>query len=58
MSKPCRWYNDVESFGYDGFNRVIKIFGNHNKAITNYFEDRLTKASAELFNAKIKTFGI
>ena len=52
----ARWYNDVESFGYEGFNKVIETFENHNETIINYFEDRLTNASAESFNAKIKAF--
>ena len=52
----ARWYNDVEKFGYDGFNKVIETFENHNDTIVNYFEDRLTNASAESFNAKIKAF--
>ena len=42
--------------GYDGFNKVIETFENHNDTIINYFEDRLTNASAESFNAKIKAF--
>jgi transposase len=29
---------------------------NHNATIINYFEERLTNASAESFNAKIKAF--
>ena len=52
----ARWYNSVEAFGYDGFNKVIETFENHNDTIINYFEDRLTNASAESFNAKIKAF--
>ena len=54
--KLARWYNDVEAFGYDGFSKVIETFENHNDTIINYFEDRLTNASAESFNAKIKAF--
>jgi transposase len=46
----------VEAFGHDGFNKVIETFENHNDTIINYFEDRLTNASAESFNAKIKAF--
>ena len=38
----ARWYNDVEKFKHDGFNKVIETF---------YFEERLTNASAESFNA-------
>jgi len=52
----ARWYNEVEAFGYDGFNKVIETFENHNETIINYFEDRITNASAESFNAKIKAF--
>lgn len=52
----ARWHNDVEAFGYDGFSKVIETFENHNDTIVNYFEDRLTNASAESFNAKIKAF--
>ena len=52
----ARWYNEVEAFGYDGFSKVIETLENHNDTIINYFEDRLTNASAESFNAKIKAF--
>ena len=52
----ARWYNDVEDFGYEGFNKVIETFENHNETIINYFEERLTNASAESFNSKIKAF--
>lgn len=52
----AKWYNNVENFGYEGFNKVIETFENHNETIINYFEDRLTNASAESFNAKIKAF--
>ena len=52
----ARWYNKVEAFGDDGFSKVIETFENHNATIINYFENRLTNASAESFNAKIKAF--
>ena len=52
----ARWSNKVEAFGDDGFSKVIETFENHNATIINYFEDRLTNASAESFNAKIKAF--
>lgn len=52
----ARWYNDVEAFGNSGFNKVLETFENHNTTIINYFEKRLTNASAESFNAKIKAF--
>lgn len=52
----ARWYNKVEAFGDDGFCKVVETFENHNATIVNYFQDRLTNASAESFNAKIKAF--
>lgn len=52
----ARWYNKVEAFGDDGFSKVVETFENHNATIVNYFQDRLTNASAESFNAKIKAF--
>lgn len=52
----ARWYNDVEMFDNPEFNKVLETFENHNTSIINYFEQRLTNASAESFNAKIKAF--
>ncbi|WP_220429337.1 transposase, partial [Phocaeicola vulgatus] len=36
--------------------KLIHTFSNHSTTIINYFEERLTNASAESFNAKIKAF--
>lgn len=36
--------------------RVFGLTQNHNTTIINYFKRRLTNASAESFNAKIKAF--
>ena len=52
----ARWYNEVSDFGSNEFNNVLETFQNHNATIINYFEQRLTNASAESFNAKIKAF--
>lgn len=52
----AKWYNRVEKFEDKTFNKVIQTFENHNQTIINYFKDRLTNASAESFNAKIKAF--
>ena len=52
----AKWYNDVEAFGDNQFNKMLETFENHNTNIINYFEQRLTNASAESFNAKIKAF--
>ncbi|MBO5699378.1 MAG: transposase [Bacteroidaceae bacterium] len=51
----ARWYNQVEAFGSAVFNKVTETFKNHTQTVLNYFNDRLTNASAESFNAKIKT---
>ena len=51
-----RWYNEVEAFGNNEFNKVLETFENLNTTIINYFERRLTNVSAESFNAKIKAF--
>jgi transposase len=52
----AKWYNEVEKFGEIQFNRVLDTFENHYQTIVNYFNERLTNASAESFNAKIKAF--
>ena len=52
----ARWYNDVEKFESDEFNKVLDTFANYTNTIINYFDERLTNASAESFNAKIKAF--
>lgn len=52
----ARWYNDVEKLLGKEFNKVLETFENHYQTIVNYFERRLTNASAESFNAKIKAF--
>ncbi|WIL18832.1 transposase [Prevotella bivia] len=52
----ARWYNKVEKLGNNQFNKVIDTFKNHYQTIINYFQDRLTNASAGSFNAKIKAF--
>ena len=50
----AKWYNEVEAFGESTFNKILETFRLHNPTIINYFERRLTNASAESFNAKIK----
>ncbi len=52
----AKWYNKVEMFDCKDFNRVLNTFANYNDNTLNYFIDRLTNASAESFNAKIKAF--
>lgn len=52
----ARWYNEMEKLDSIEFNKVLDTFSNHSTTIINYFEERLTNASAESFNAKIKAF--
>lgn len=52
----AKWYNEVSEFDCKVFDKVLDTFQNHNNTILNYFLGRLTNASAESFNAKIKAF--
>lgn len=52
--KMALWFNHVEEWGYPQFNTVIKTFMNHYERILNFFDKRLTNASAESFNSKLK----
>ena len=52
--KLARWYNELEQFDPIRFKTVIDTFTTHSDTIVNYFNNRLTNASAESFNAKIK----
>lgn len=55
-AKLALWFNKVEEWNYPQFNTVIETFKNHNERILNFFKERLTNASAESFNAKLKSF--
>ena len=55
-AKLALWFNKVEEWNYPQFNTVIETFKNHNDRILNFFENRLTNAAAESFNAKLKSF--
>lgn len=54
----ARWYDEVTGFAQNEFQQVLETFENHYTTIINYFEGRLTNASAESFNAKIKAFRV
>lgn len=54
--KLALWFNKIEEWDYPQFNTVIQTFKNHYDRILNFFKDRLTNASAESFNAKLKSF--
>lgn len=48
-------FNKVEEWQYPQFNTVIHTFKRHYERILNFFKDRMTNASAESFNAKLKS---
>lgn len=52
--KLALWFNKVEDMGNLHFRTVINTFKQHYERILNFFEQRLTNASAESFNAKLK----
>ena len=54
--KLALWFNKVEQLKYPQFNTVINTFKQHYERILNFFDNRLTNASAESFNAKLKEF--
>lgn len=52
--KLALWFNKVEEKAYPHFRTVINTFKEHYQRILNFFDYRLTNASAESFNAKLK----
>lgn len=55
-TKLALWFNKVQEWEYPQFNTVVRTFERHYERILNFFKDRLTNASAEAFNAKLKAF--
>jgi transposase len=56
FTRLARWYDKVEKAGFKSFNTIARSIQNHYISILNYFDNRSTNASAESFNAKIKSF--
>ena len=52
----ARWYNQVVESNFKSFNIIADTIHQHYEEILNFFINRSTNASAESFNAKIKTF--
>ncbi|MDR0834600.1 MAG: transposase, partial [Candidatus Symbiothrix sp.] len=52
----ARWYNDVAESDFKSFNTIAATVYEHYDEILNFFINRSTNASAEAFNAKIKSF--
>ena len=51
-----RWYNNVEEAKLKQFNTIANSFYEHYEDIPNFYNNRLSYASAESFNANIKLF--
>ena len=56
FTKLAQWYNEVDQANIKSFNTIRRSIEHHYQHILNYFNNRSTNASAESFNAKIKTF--
>jgi len=52
----ARWYNEVEESEFRSFNTIAATIYEHYDEILSFFINRSTSASAESFNAKIKSF--
>ena len=52
----ARWYNEVAESKFKSFNTIAATVYEHHDEILNFFINRSTNASAESFNAKIKSF--
>jgi transposase len=52
----ARWYNQVSESDFKSFNTIAATVYEHYDEILNFFINRDTNASAESFNAKIKSF--
>ncbi len=55
-TKLARWFNDITDSGFKSFNTIAATIYSHYPDILNFFDNRSTNASAESFNAKIKSF--
>jgi len=55
FTKLAQWYNKVELSGFKSFNTIAQTIQNNYAQILNFFDNRSTNASAESFNAKIKS---
>ena len=58
ITRVNKWLEKIKEKGseFDSFLTAGNSIVNHFDSILNYFENRSTNASAESFNAKIKTF--
>lgn len=54
-TRLAKWYLDVENSGFDSFKVIAATLRDRETEIVNFFDNRVTNASAESFNCKIKT---
>lgn len=54
-TKLARWFNNITESGFKSFNTISATIYAHYPEILNFFDNRSTNASAESFNAKIKS---
>lgn len=52
----AKWYNNVAESQFKSFNTIAATVYEHHEEVLNFFINRSTNASAESFNAKIKSF--
>jgi transposase len=52
----ARWYNQVTDSDFKSFHTIAATVYGHYDEILNFFINLATNASAESFNAKIKSF--
>ena len=52
----AKWYNRIEEAGFHSFNVIAATFYEHYDDILNFYNNRVSNAMAESFNAKIKLF--
>ena len=56
LTRLAKWYDEVERSRFKTFGTVSRSIQNNYQYILNFFDNRSTNASAESFNAKIKSF--
>ncbi len=56
LARLAKWYDEVERSRFKTFGTVSRSIQNNYQYILNFFDNRSTNASAESFNAKIKSF--
>jgi len=56
FKKLALWFNEVEASTITSFKTVVRTVETHYLSILNFFNNKSTNASAESFNAKIKSF--